>query len=276
MIATMHAAHPEASTRWLCGVLRVSRSGVYAARGRRPVAEDPALRQAMTRIGRAHPSYGYRRMTAALRRQGRLINGKRVRRLMRLAGLGPPRRATPVRVRDAAPRSAPNLLRDAVLTGPNQAWVVDLTYLPFPRSTGYLACVLDAWSRRCIGWALGAHLTTDVTVAALDRAIATRQPPPGLIHHSDQGVQYANHRYRAQLAAIGAQISLSAPGRPTENARAEAFFSTLKREEVGPSSHQNLTEARRGLSTFLDEVDNETRLHSRLGYRPPAEFEAAH
>jgi putative transposase len=274
MIATLQAEFPAVSVRTVCLVLGISRGWVYAARQRPPDAEDAALVAQIEPIIAEHPGYGYRRVTAALRRQGCLINGKRVLRVMRAASLRcQVRRYVQTTNSQHAFRRYPNLLRGLELTGPDQVWVADLTYLQFPRGTGYLACVLDAWSRRCLGWALGEHLTTDLTAEALRQAVLSRQPGPGLIHHSDQGVQYANHRYTACLAALGAQVSMTAAGRPTENARIEAFFSTLKREEVWLHDYQHLAEARQSLSRFLDDVYNHKRLHSSLGYRPPAEFE---
>lgn len=275
MIRALHETYPEASIRWLCAVLGVSRGWVYAARTRPAPTDEAALVVQIEAIILVHPGYGYRRVTAQLRRQGVVINGKRVLRLMRQASLlCQVRRYVQTTQRQHAFRRYPNLMRKQVLTGPDQIWVADLTYLHFPRTTGYLACVLDAWSRRCIGWALGNQLTTALTETALHQAIASRQPAPGLIHHSDQGLQYANHRYRDRLLQIGAQISMSATGRPTENARIESFFSTLKREEVWLNDYRDLAEARQCLSWFIDEIYNTTRLHSSLGYCPPAEYEA--
>ena len=272
MIVTIQAAVPAASVRLICATLGISRSWVYAARTR--PAGTNGLIPAIEAIVLRHPGYGYRRVTAALRRQGHAINGKRVLRLMRQASLLCQVRRYVQTTQSRHPfRRHPNLARTAVVTGPNQLWVADLTYLHFPRSTGYLAVILDAWSRRCIGWALGERLTGALTEQALTQAIALRQPLPGLIHHSDQGVQYANHRYTRQLAAIAAQISMSATGQPTENARVESFFSTLKREEVWLNDYQDLADARQHLTAFLDLISNTERLHSSLGYRPPAEFE---
>lgn len=272
MIATLAAEHPTVSLRVLCQVLGVSRSWLYAARGG-PTAPDPLVAEIEAIIGR-HPGYGYRRVTAALRRQGHIVNGKRVRRLMRDAALLCQVQRFVQTTQSRHPfRRAPNLVRDTVVAGPDQVWVADLTYLHFPRSTGYLAVILDAWSRRCIGWALSERLTGSVTEQALAMAIVTRQPGPGLIHHSDQGVQYANHAYRARLQQLGARVSMAAPGRPTENARVESFFSTLKREEVWLNDYQDLADARRRLTRFLDQIYNHERLHSSLGYRPPAEYE---
>jgi transposase InsO family protein len=238
-----------------------------------PAAAD-ALVAELEAIVLRHPGYGYRRVTAALRRQGHTINGKRVLRLMRQAALlGQVRRYVRATQSRHPFRRYPNLLVGRTLTGPDQVWVADLTYLHVPRATGYLAVVLDAWSRVCVGWALGERLTGELTAQALAQAIAARRPGPGLIHHSAQGVQYANHAYLARLQGSGARVSMTATGRPTENALLEAFFSTLKREEVWLTDDQDLADAQDHLRRFLDQIYNHERLHSRLGYRPPAEFE---
>ena len=277
MIRTLAAEYPTVSIRALCQLLGVSRSWFYATEHRAPAplgADETGLIQAIEAIVLRHPGYGYRRVTAELRRQGHTINGKRVLRLMRQASLlCQVRRYVQTTQSRHLFRRFPNLAQDLIVTGPNQLWVADLTYLHFPRSTGYVAVVLDGWSRRCLGWALGARLTGDLTLAALDQAIVSRQPGPGLIHHSDQGVQYANHAYRARLQQLDAAISMAATGRPTENALVESFFSSLKREEVWLHDYQDLADARRHLTAFIDQIYNHERLHSSLGYRPPAEYE---
>jgi putative transposase len=276
MIQALVAEYPAVSIRQVCQLLGISRSWFYAREPRVPTPRAPeaALLAAIETIILRHPGYGYRRVTAELRRQGHVINGKRVLRLMRDASLlcQVKRYVHTTQSRHGFQRY-PNLTRDLVVTGPNQVWVADITYLHFPRSTGYLAVILDAWSRKCLGWAVSDRLTGPLTEQALAQAIATRQPAPGLIHHSDQGMQYANHAYRARLAQIGAQVSMTATGRPTENARVEAFFSTLKREEVWLNDYQDLADAQQQLTRFLDQIYNTERLHSSLGYRPPAEYE---
>ena len=170
----------------------------------------------------------------------------------------------------------PNLLRGADLTGLDQAWVADITYIRLPTTFAYLACILDAFSRRCIGWHLSQFIDTQLTLRALDQALAGRRPAPGLIHHSDRGVQYASAAYVARLTGAGARASMSARGNPYENARAESFFKTLKREEVYLKEYRTFEEAQTNVAQFIEEVYNTKRLHSSLGYRPPAEFEAAH
>jgi transposase InsO family protein len=162
------------------------------------------------------------------------------------------------------------------LTAPNQAWVADITYVRLPAAFVYLACLLDAWSRRVVGWQLSRHIDTRLTLAALDRALVSRQPAAGLIHHSDRGVQYASGDYVARLEGAGARISMAARGNPYENAKAESFFKTLKREEVYLHDYRTFDEAEANLGRFIEQVYNAKHLHSSLGYLPPVEFEAAH
>ena len=167
----------------------------------------------------------------------------------------------------------PNLLSGLAITRLDQVWVADITYIRLPTTFAYLACILDACSRRCIGWQLARTIDTQLTLAALERAIAARRPSAGLIHHSDRGVQYASRDYVARLDAAGCRISMSAKGNPYDNARAESFFKTLKREEVYLQQYQTFAEAEANLSRFIEDVYNRKRLHSSLGYRPPVEFE---
>ncbi len=162
------------------------------------------------------------------------------------------------------------------LSAPDQAWVADFTYIRLRSAFVYLACILDAFSRRCVGWHLSREMTTQLTRSALHQAIVERHPKPGLIHHSDRGVQYASREYVEQLQAIGAQISMSAVGNPYDNAKAESFFKTLKQEEVYLKEYDSFTDAEQNLTVFIEKVYNEKRLHSSLGYLPPAEFEAAY
>ncbi len=279
MIAGLQATEPDLSLRRLCPVLGVSRSGVYAARRRATVAtagEATALRAAIEGIVLAFPGYGYRRVTQELRRQGWAVNAKRILRLMREERLLCQRTRRFVVTMDSRHGGGgyPNLLRERAVRGRDEAWVADITSIRLPTSFCYLAAILDAWSRRCVGWELSAHIDADLTLAALERAIQQRQPAPGLIHHSDHGVQYASTRYVARLDQIGARISMAAVGNVYENALAESFFATLKREEVHLHDYQSLAEAEANLERFIDEVYNHKRLHSSLGYRPPSEFEA--
>ncbi|MFT4040249.1 MAG: IS3 family transposase [Thermomicrobiales bacterium] len=274
-MADLRTAAPRLSVRQGCALLGISRSWWYA----HTAAADPtalALRDAIERVVLEHPGYGYRRVTHALRRDGWTINAKRVLRVMREESLLCQIKRRFVATTDARHGLGhyPNRLQHHIVTGPNQAWVADLTYIRLPTTFCYLAAILDAFSRRLVGWELSLRIDTDLTLAALEHALATRMPAPGLIHHSDHGVQYASHRYVARLAAIDAQISMAAIGNPYENAMAESFFATLKREEVSLHDYRTFAEAEANLERFLDEVYNHKRLHSSLGYCPPNEFEA--
>lgn len=171
-------------------------------------------------------------------------------------------------------RTYPNLLRETVVDRRDRAWVADITYIRLPTTFAYLACLLDAHSRRCGGRQLARHIDTHLTLAALDRALADRRPAPGLIHHSDQGVQHARAEYVPRLSEVGARISMAGVGNPYENAQAESFFKALKREEVYLKDFRTFAEAQANLARFIDDVYNTKRLHSSLGYRPPVEFEA--
>lgn len=162
------------------------------------------------------------------------------------------------------------------LRAPDQAWVAGITSIRLPATFAYLACILDAWSRRCVGWQLSRAIDTRLTLAALDRALALRQPAAGLIHHSDRGVRYASAEYVARLEQAGARVSMAAVGNPYDNAKAEGFFKTLKREEVYLQDYRTFAEAEANLGRFIEAVYNAKRLPSSLGYLPPVEFEAAH
>ena len=279
MIAAAHAAHPELSIQRLCALMGVSRSWFYAREAERPGrAEVQALRTAIEAITLDFPGYGYRRVTKQLQRDGWTVNHKRVLRVMREEALlcQLQRRFVPTTDSRHALRRYPNLLAEQTLTGPNQAWVADITYVRLPTGFVYLAAVLDSWSRYCVGWHLSRLIDTRLTLAALDQAIRVRQPAAGLIHHSDQGVQYASEAYVDRLDAISARISMAAVGNPYENAQAERFFRTLKHEEVYLNQYDSFADADAQISAFIDDVYNRKRLHATLGYRPPAEFEAVH
>ena len=279
MITAMHAAHPALSIRRLSPLVGAGRTWYDTHPSPSEVAvRDTALRDAIERLVLEFPGYGYRRVTKALQRDGWEINHKRVLRVMRQEALLCQLQRRFIVTTNSAHglRTYPNLLAGRELAGPDQAWVADLTYIRLPTAFVYLACVLDAWSRRCVGWHLSRWIDTDLTLAALERAIAERRPPPGLIHHSDRGVQYASAAYIARLNDAGAQVSMAAVGNPYENAKAESFFKTLKREEVSLNHYQAFHDAEANLGRFIGDVYNAKRLHSSLGYRPPIEFEALH
>lgn len=262
----------------LCDALGLARATHYRYQNAPEAVEpDVALRDAIQRIALDFPAYGYRRITAQLKRDGWSVNHKRVLRRMRDDNLLCLRKQRFVRTTDSAHAWLvyPNLAPQLVLTGTDQLWVSDITYLRLPSEFIYLAVVLDVFSRRCIGWALGRHLDASLTVAALQQALATRQLSAQLVHHSDRGVQYASHAYTQLLNAHQIQISMSRTGNPYDNAYAESFIKTLKYEEVYVNDYHSLSEARSALASFINDIYNEKRLHSALGYRPPAEFEQA-
>jgi putative transposase len=264
----------------LCALAGVSRAGYYRHwQASAPRREETAVRDAIQRVALANRHYGYRRIAAQLRREGLVVNRKRVLRLMREDNLLRLRRRPFVPVTTDARhgwRVVPNLARGMQPTGLDQLWVADITYIQLAEAFAYLAVVIDAFSRRVIGWALEAHLEASLALAALDMALAARHPAPdSLIHHSDRGVQYACADYTAKLAAHRIQSSMSRVGNPYDNAKSESFMKTLKQEEVDGRDYRDVTAARAGIGRFIEEVYNHQRLHSALGYRPPVEFEAA-
>jgi putative transposase len=269
----------ELTVERMCVLAGVSRAGYYRRwRASAPRQEETTVRDAIQRVVLANRRYGYRRIAAQLRRDGLVANHKRVLRLMREDNLLCLRKRPFVPVTTDSRhewRVVPNLARGLVPTGLDQLWVADITYVRLLEEFAYLAVLLDAFSRRVIGWALAKHLRASLATEALGMAITARQPAPGsLIHHSDRGVQYACGEYAAMLETHDIQPSMSRVGNPYDNAKAESFMKTLKHEEVDGRSYRDLNQARAAIGAFIEDVYNRQRLHSALAYRPPTEFEA--
>jgi transposase InsO family protein len=263
----------------LCRLAGVSRAGYYRHwQASAPRAAETELRDAVQRAALSHRRYGHRRITVVLQRAGWPVNRKHVLRIMREDNLlCVAKRAFVPPTTDARHgwRVYPNLARHLAPLAVNQLWVADITYVRLAEAFVYLAVILDAFSRRVIGWSMAEHLRASLALAALEMALATRQVTPGgLVHHSDRGVQYACGDYVARLTAAGIQPSMSRIGCPWDNAMAESFMKTLKTEEVDGRRYRDLGEAAAAIGQFIETVYNRQRLHSALAYHSPAEFEA--
>lgn len=260
----------------MCQTSGVSRASFYRRwQSKEPKAEQVALRDAIQRLALKKRQRGYRLVTQHLKREGWLINHKRVLRLMREDNLLCIRRRGFVITTDSdhSWKIYPNLARSMVVTDLNQLWVADITYVRLRLEFVYVAVILDVYSRRVVGWSVQKQIDTALTLEALDMALAHRRPATGLVHHSDRGVQYACGAYVQRLESQEITLSMSRPGNPWDNAWAESFMKTLKAEEVDGQSYRNLAHAQSSIGTFIEEIYNRQRLHSSLKYLSPAEFE---
>ena len=239
---------------------------------------DDRLLELINQVQDDMPSYGYRRVTHELRRRGHVLNHKRVARVMKANGLGVKRHRRFVRPTESSHGQpiSPNLYRNTIPVQPNVVWVADMTYIRLARGFCYLAAILDACSRKVIGYALSTKIDTSLALAALKAAIDARKPPVGCIHHSDRGSQYASEIYRRALEQAGLRGSMSSAGNPYHNAQAESFMKTIKAEHVYLADYDSFDDVIGQLPQFLEDVYNAKRLHSAIGYLPPNEFEAQH
>ena len=292
MICDTQTMLPKTSTRELCRLLRVSRATIYRRKAiSTPIAvvmennqpkrvlneENIFLRDEIEKIVLKYHWYGYRRVQKQLARQGIHVNRKRVLRVMQLEKLICVRKKKFIpKTTDSnhAYRCYPNLLEKFKPQGLDEVWHADLTYIRVQQSFVYLACVLDGFSRKIVGYAISIFMDSMLVLEALQMALKSRNPAPGLIHHSDRGSQYASERYIRRLEKHDVQISMSRVGMATDNAKIESFFGGLKRECVNLLEFDSLTDVLSSVPEFLDAVYNEKRLHSSLGYLPPVEFEA--
>lgn len=274
--AIQEAAAQGTSLANLCQIAGISRACYYRGlRVTEPAETDRILREHIQQIALDCSCYGYRRVTRELHRQGMQANHKRVLRLMRQDNLLCLRKKHFIATTNSDHHLPvyPNLAAMMDVTAPDQLWVSDLTYIRLGHEFVYLAVVLDACSRRCLGWSLGRRLDALLATTALRMALTGRKPQ---VHHSDRGVQYASGEYTSLLEDSGIAISMSRKGNPYDNAKAESFMKTLKYEQVYLSEYENLTDAQAQIGHFLEAVYNQKRLHSSLGYLPPAEFEQAY
>jgi putative transposase len=259
----------------LCAAAGLSRASYYRWLEPRLGARDDAdLRDRIQRLALQRRFEGYRRITRRLRDEGEIVNAKRVLRLMRADNLLSLRKkpfVPPTTMSRHPCTIMPNLARWLIPSGLDQLWVADITYVRLAEGFVYLAVVIGAFSRKAVGFAVEDHLEAQLALQAIDMAIAARDPPRGLIHHSDRGVQYACHAYAARLVGRGIEASMSRPGNPYDNAKAESL--TLKTEEADCQAYRELEQARTRIGAFIDNVYNADRLHSALGYKSPVAFE---
>lgn len=264
------------SVERMCELAPVSRAGFYRwLQEPEPVEEEMEVRSVIQQIAIEHRRrYGYRRISAELRRRGIAVNHKRVARIMREDNLlaAQPRQFVATTKSDHKLEVYLNLARRMKLTGVDQLWVADITYIRLKTEFVYLAVILDRFSRKVVGWSLERTLASCLAVGALQEAIATRKPPPGLVHHSDRGVQYASEEYVAVLEKQGMIPSMSRPANPYDNASCESFMKTLKREEIYANQYRDLEHLRTHIEEFIENYYNRQRLHSALGYRSPEEI----
>jgi putative transposase len=275
----MPSLQGKLSVERMCTLTQVSRAGFYRwLQRKQPGVEETAVRAGIQEVAvEHHRRYGYRRITAELRHRGMIVNHKRVLRMMQEDNLLAVRRRKFVSTTDSRHPFEVflNLAQRMELTAPNQLWVADLTYIRLQQEFVYMAVVLDAFSRRVVGWALNRSLRSAVAVDALQQAMDTRKPLPGLVHHSDRGVQYASQDYIELLQRHGATCSMSRTGNPYDNARCESFLKTLKQEEIYCREYRDLDDLHLHSNAFIDEYYNRRRLHSALGYVSPDAFEQA-
>ncbi len=248
----------------------------YKSKKQDPSALDQSLANRIEEITEQFPKYGYRKVTRELHRESLKVNHKKVHRIMREKGLLVRKTRQFVKTTDSNhPYPVyPNLIRDLIVTGLNQVWVADITYIRITAAFVYLAVILDLCSRKAIGYAISRNIDTALSLSALRMAIQNRNPPAGVIHHSDQGVQYAAHDYIDELKNHGLQVSMSRKGNPYDNAFAESFMKTIKTEEVYLWEYRTLEDVERRLPYFIEQVYNRKRLHASLDYVPPVEYEA--